>query len=208
MKKIVVILFCYILASCMVEAGRFLENEQGKSYDVSEAIFIPDSLLPVKEFYHIEKKDYVPLPEPYTVSVQFGLPIGINEGDIQSYTNDSLCPRLKYSLRILGPVLPLVKLNSFSFTHKKDGDTIPCILYCRIRGREIHIIDSLPAIFTNDVKKELNMSSFIIFAESNQSYAFTEKIYINYDIEVGNKRFIKQAKYSKKTHFDRRPKIW
>jgi len=220
LEVVVFLLLCHILSSC-VDIGRTLESENGYS-DVSEAILIPDTLIPVKEFYRDGEK--IPLSDPYTVSLHFGIPTYLNVDDIQTYNSN--LPRLKYHFSIPCPVLPPVKLNSFSFTDKK-GDTIPCILYYKTRdttnkvvtdiiingsylvtdGIVINIIDSFPAIFTNDIKKEMS-GGFTVFAECSQSYASIKTVYINYDIEVGDKRFVKQCKYTKKWYFDMRPKLW
>ena len=149
-------------------------------------------------------------------------PKGSNEDDIQKYNSSR--PRLKYYFSIPTPVLPTVKINSFSFTDKK-GDTIPSILYYRTvgelleivevggnswekRDRVVNIIDSLPVIFTDSIKKEKKMAGgFTVFAECSQSYASIKTIYINYDIEVGDKRFVKHIKYKKKWYIDMRPKF-
>lgn len=193
MKRIagvMMVLSCF-LSSCMVDVGRRIVNEKDSFYDVYDFITVPV------------------LDTVSKISVEFGLnPGGMGDDDIQQYSSDSLLPRLRYQFSIPCPVLPNVKLNSFSFTRKKDRDTIPGILYYRTDGRVIHIIDSLPVIFTNEIKKNMKNMTFTIYAESEQSYASTNSIYINYDIEVGNQRFIKKTKYSKKWYSDWRPKIW
>jgi len=162
-----------------VDTGRVLENEKGTSYDVYSYFAVPD-----------------------TVRVQFGLS---NDEDIQKYSSSR--KRLKYRFCIPCPVLPTVKLNSFSFTREKDGDTIPCVLYYRTKGRVVNIIDSLPVIFTDSIEKGKKMVVFEIFAECSQSYAATKTVYINYDIEVGSECFVKQIKYTKKRYWDWRPKF-
>jgi hypothetical protein len=184
----------------MADVGIILENEEGNISDVYEFATMPKSMFADTEFYHIEKKTYVPISGD--VFLNFGMLSGVNEEDIQTYSNDD--PRLKYHFLVATPVLPTIKLNSFSFTNKK-GETIPSILYYRTDGRVVHIIDNFPAIFTNDIKKDMRHRSFIIFAECSQSYAATKTIYINYDIEVGNKRFIRKAKYREKWYIDWRP---
>lgn len=180
-----------ILSSCMVNLGRRVVNAKGSFYDIYE---------------------YITVPVPDTVSsisVNFGLnPGGMGDDDIQQYSSDSLLPRLKYQFSIPCPVLPTVKLNSFSFTRKKDNDTIPFVLYYRTDGREVHVIDSLPVVFTNEIKKNLKIVPFEIFAECEQSYASTKKVYIHYDIEVGDKRYVINSKYKKEWYTDWRPKIW
>lgn len=192
MKRIVsfIALFC-VLTSCMVNIGRRVVNEDGNFYDVDEYITVP-------------LNDTVA-----EVSVEFGLnPGGMGDDDIQQYSSDSLLPRLKYQFSIPCPVLPTVKLNSFVFLQKKDSDTIPCILYYRTDGREVHVIDSLPAIFTNEIKKNLKIIPFEIFAECEQSYASTKNIYVHYDIEVGDKRYVIHTRYKNEWYTDWRPKIW
>lgn len=203
-----------------VDTGFLLYNEEGKFYDVSEVIHnIPKAMFEVTEFYHIEKKTYVPISGDVSVDFAIG-----NDEDIQKYSSDSLNSRLKYRFIIPTPVLPTIKLNSFSYTDK-NGNIIPSILYYKTEGEVlgiikvgdisweetdiiINIIDSLPVIFTNRIKKDMENMTFEIFAECSQSYVSIDTVYINYDIEVGNKRFIKQCKYSKKQYWDRRPKFW
>ena len=197
----IVLLSC-VLSSC-VDTGFLLYNEDGKFYDVYEGITVPILDTVVK------------------VGLDFAINGMYNEEDIQKYSSSR--PRLKYYFSIPTPILPTVKLNSFSFTDKK-GDTIPSILYYRTvgevleivevagnswekRDRVVNIIDSLPVIFTDSIKKEKKINGFVIFAECSQSYASIKTVYINYDIEVGDKRFVKQCKYTKKRYWDWRPKF-
>ena len=186
MKKVIVVLLLYsVLYSCTNSPYKSFENEGGLSYDVYKSIAVPFLDTVVK------------------VSLEFGI---TSDDDIQKYDSDSL-PRLKYSFHMPCPVLPNVKLNSFSFT-SEEGNIVPSILYYRTDGRVVHIIDSLPAIFTNDIKKHMKNRSFEIFVECSQSYYETKIIYVNYDIEVGGKQFVKQVKYEGKIKPDRRPKLW
>ena len=161
-----------------------LVNEEEKQYDID---------------------DYYNVPE--RVRIQFELCIAIGDADIQGYDSDSKNSRLKYRIIIPTPILPIVKLNSFFFTDKK-GNIIPSIIYYRTNNNEAHIIDNLPVIFTNDIKQHMRNEMFQIFVECSQSYNETDFIYINYDVKVGTEHFRKQSKYSKKTFFDWRPKIW
>ncbi len=208
MERIVIyIIASCLLSSCKVEVGKMLVNEKGTFSDVDEYIIVPDSMFAVKEFYHIEKKTYVSIDGE--VRVVFGLNAGgRNDNDIQTYNgSDSLYPRIKYHFIIPTPVLPTVKLNAFSFTDKK-GNAIPCILYYRTVDNEVRIIDSLPVVFINEDAENMLFTMFRVYAECCQSYASTKTIYINYDIEVGNKHFVRQIKYRRKNYVDWRPKFW
>ena len=139
----------FVLSSC-VDTGFILYNEEGKNYDVYEGITLSKDMFEDTVFYHKDKKTYVPISG--RVGVDFG--IDIYEENIQKYNgSDSLHQRLKYHFSIPTPVLPTVKLNSFSFINK-NGDTIPHFLYYRTEGRVVNIIDSLPVIFTDGIKKE------------------------------------------------------
>jgi hypothetical protein len=242
MKKIVFIttLFC-TFCSC-VNIGSVLVNEEGRTYDVRESIAIPDSMFRTKLFYRSDIEGYDTISGK--VVVEFGslsagfqdlysdsLPTGTYSLYPKTYSSH---PRFKYAFSIPTPVLPYIKLNSFSFTDK-DGSTIPCILYYKTDNKNdsvikyitgtvydlyetiyyntayttfatiINIIDSFPAIFTNDIKSD---RMFEIYAECSQSYRETKLIYVNYDIEIGNKRYIKHVKYESKWHLDIRPKLW
>ena len=193
-----------MLYSC-VDTGLSLDNENGTSHDVCDffVISILDTMANVR--------------------IDFAINGMYNEEDIQKYSSSH--SRLKYYFSVT-PHLPIIKLNSFSFTSEK-GDTIPSVLYYKTRdtnnkivtdiivndsflvvdGTIINIIDSFPAIFTNDIKNEMK-GGFRIFAECSKSYREIKTININYDIEVGNEHFIKQCKYEKKRYWDWRPKIW
>jgi len=193
MLKILLFLLCILLSifciSC-VSIGRDLVNEEGTYTDVYGYFNVPERVR-----ITFEVPDYL-----------------YNVENIQNYDSDPLQKRFKYSFCIPTPVLPVVKLNSFSFTDEK-GNIIPCILYYKSDDKTdgsviINIIGNLPAVFTNDIKKEFNVRSFEIFAECSQSFRQTETIYVNYDIEVGDTRFVKQIRYRKKFFFDWRPKLW
>jgi hypothetical protein len=181
LKVIINILFytsLLCLSSCRADIRKDLVNKESVNWDIDDS-----------------SREY------YPISLKFGL---VSDDDIRKYTNDSLHTRLKYSFLMPCRELPVVKLNSFSFT--KDNDTIPCSFYYRTDGRKVNIIDSLPAIFTNDVKRNITNRSFEIFAECSQSYYETKTVFINYDIEVGDKRIIKSIQYRRKWFFDFRPK--
>lgn len=207
MRKITLyfVLLC-IFASCRLDLSSWLVNENDDIYDVSESIDLPDSLFDVTEFYHIEKKTYVPIPG--YVCPEFGLNVtASNEKDILTYTSDSLHKRLKYNFSIPTPVLPRVTLNYFSFTDE-EGNLIPSVIYYNTINDEIHIIDKLPIIFTHKDEQNMRSRMFNIYVEGSQSYASTNVVYVNYDIEVGNKRYIKHVKYSRNKYYDWRPKFW
>jgi len=186
MVKTLLFLLCVIfLVFCIscVSIGRDLFNEEGTYTDVYGYFYVPEM-----------------------VSITFEQNVMYNEEDIQKYDSYPLHERFKYRFSIPTPVLPVVKLNSFSFTDRK-GNIIPCILYYKSDDKTdgsviINIIGNLPAVFTNDIKKDMNNRSFVIFAECSQSIRQIETIYVNYDIEVGDTRFVKQIKYRKKIYFD------
>ncbi|MBR4339620.1 MAG: hypothetical protein IKN37_08085 [Bacteroidales bacterium] len=183
-------LFFFLILSCFmcscIAVGLSLENKDEDVYDVYEAVPVPNI-------------DTVP-----PASVDFGFNFLYNEEDIQY---KSLIPRLKYLFQIHGYIKPTVKLNSFSFTNAK-GDTIPSVLYYRSGKREVHIIDSLPIVFTDEMIKEQNIITGIrIFAEGSRSELFLWTLYVNYDIEVGDKHYVENIKYTKKLLWDVRPKM-
>ena len=191
MKKIVSFIFlCGVLSSCL-DTGLMLVNEEGSSlFDVNEYITIPVTVADTV----VEKR----------VRVSFGLTAGGNgDNDIQKYP-DSQYSRLKYRFAVLTPVIPTVRINSFSYTRENDKDTIPCILYYRNKKDEAVIIEKFPAVFTNEIKSDMLSEMFIIFAECSQSYYKTKQIYVNYDIEVGDKRYAKQIHYITKRYWDSR----
>ncbi len=218
MKKIVVfILVCMVASSC-IGIGRVLVNADKDFVDVSEKVEVPVSQLPVNYFYSY-KDEKETISDPYRVRVEFG----VTSKNVDILTYDSKHPRFNYYFEFPCPILPTIKFNSFSFTDK-NGDTIPCVLYYKtddtlhmIRKRiidslyvetyrqVINIIDSFPIVFTNDIKYN---AVFGIYAECSKSERELKEIVVNYDVEVGSKRYIKHVTYKKKTFFDFRPKIW
>lgn len=188
-KMIVFIIISCVFCSC-VDTGLILLNEMDKNYDVYEAVPIPgiDTSMTTCE----------------TAGVEFGINVIYNEEDIQQYSSPD--PRLKYYFEVLAPTKPTVKLNSFSFTGA-NGDTIPSILYYRTQNRMVNIIDTLPVIFTDEMVKKLDMSPLIIWAECSQSYKSIKIVNVNYNIEVGDKQYIKKCQYKKKRYWDIRPKF-
>ena len=192
MRKITFAILCSVLTSCMVDVSNWLANEDGNDYDVNEFFTVP-----------VIMSDSIVEKHLWTT---FGLNGSTNDRiDVLKYP-DSLGGRVKYQFAIGG--FTTIELNSFSFTRQKDGDTIPSTLYYRnyITDSRV-IIDSLPVIFTKDVKEITLGGTFAIYAECSQAYYVTEQVYVNYDIEVGNRRYVKQVKYSKKRNWDWRPKI-
>lgn len=190
-KMIVFIIISCVFCSC-VDTGLILLNEMDKNYDVYEAVPIPgiDTSMTTCE----------------TAGIEFGFNVIYNEGDIQQYSSPD--PRLKYRFTVLAPTEPTVKLNSFSFTDA-HGDTIPSVLYYRTKNRVVNIIDTLPIVFTAEMVKELEMVTLTIWAECSQSSKSIKKLlYVNYDIEVGDKQYIKKCQYKKKRYWDIRPKLW
>jgi len=179
LQYFLIVIFFILCISC-VSISRGLVNEEGKWDDIWSDYEVPEK-----------------------VWINAGIAITISNDDIQKYSSAPLQdPRLKYRFDVSTPVLPVVKLNSFSYIDK-DGNIIPCILYRRLQGF-IYIIDELPVVFLDDKER----GGCEIFAECSQSYWQTKMIYVNYDIEVGNTRFVKHIKYSKKTFFDWRPKFF
>lgn len=189
-KMIIFIIISCVFYSC-VDTGLILLNEMDKNYDVYEAVPIPGidtSMTTCK-----------------TAGVEFGFNVIYNEGDIQQYSTPD--PRMKYYLQVLAPTEPTVKLNSFSFTDA-HGDTIPSVLYYRTKNRMVNIIDTLPVVFTAEIVKRQGMATLTIWAECSQSYKSIKVINVNYDIEVGDKQYIKKCQYKKKRYWDIRPKLW
>lgn len=188
-KSLVYIILSCILNSC-VWVGFALENKN-QGPDVREAVPIPNSETTDTAFK--------------TATVEFSFNYIYNEKDILQY--DSPEPRLKYFFNIIAPVEPTVKLNSFSFTNAR-GDTIPSILYYRTKHRKVNIIDSLPIMFTADLVTELKMSTLTIWAECSKSEKEVNILFVNYDIMVGDKHYVKSIKYKKKLVGEIRPQIW
>ena len=189
-KMIIFIIISCVLCSC-VTTGLELVNGKNDTYDVCEAVPIHgiDTSKTTRK----------------TASVEFGINFLYNEEDIQQYSSPD--PRMKYYLQVLAPTEPTVKLNSFSFTDA-HGDTIPSVLYYRTKNRMVNIIDTLPVVFTAEMVKEQEMATLTIWAECSQSYKSIKVINVNYDIEVGDKQYIKKCRYKKKRYWDIRPKLW
>lgn len=189
-KMIFFFIISCVLCSCVsTELG--LVNKMHDTYDVYEAVPIPgiDTSGTTRK----------------TATVKFGINFLYNEEDIQQYSSPD--PRMKYYLQVLAPTEPTVKLNSFSFTDA-HGDTIPSVLYYRTKNRMVNIIDTLPVVFTAEMVKEQEMATLTIWAECSQSYKSIKVINVNYDIEVGDKQYIKKCRYKKKRYWDIRPKLW
>ncbi len=130
------------------------------------------------------------------------------EENLLQYSNDTLLPRLQYSLSIHTPKYPIVKLNSFAFTRGKDKDTISFILYYQSLYIDPVIIDSLPFILPSCYSND-SLAHFEIVAECSESYLNTQEVYISYDIEFGEDRIVrKNIHYKKKLDIEIRPKIW
>ena len=193
MKSFFFLIICNIVSSCIVDIGKNLVNELDEWRDVYEYIPITVSISDIT----IEEE----------VFVQLELATTIIDRDIKRYP-DSQYPRLKYRIAIFGAVLPSIRINSFYFTCEKDKDTIPCILYYRDKNDFIVIIENFPVVFTNEIREEMLHDRFQIFVECRQSYYNTDKIHINYDIEVGDRRYVKKIKYRRKFYMDWRPKLW
>lgn len=133
--------------------------------------------------------------KPY---LEFGLYV---RKDAYKYKTDSLNPRLKYIFEILAPKLPPIKLNAITFTRKIDRDTIPLKLYYDTAYLKQAAINDLPFIIIKD------HSGIKIIAESSESYYQTKKIYISYDIEIGEERIIrKNIEYKRKLQVDCQPR--
>lgn len=189
MKKLIVFIILSCVSSSCIVVGFALANENGSLDDVYEAVPIPgiDTSLSVRK----------------KALVEFGFK-SYNEENILQYNSPE--PRLKYCFNVLARTNPTVKLNSFSFTDAK-GDTIPSVLYYRTQNRVV-IIDTLPIVFTAEIIKEKGIYGPRIFAECSKSEKSINKLYVNYDIEVGDTHYVKSIKYTKKLAWDMRPKIW
>lgn len=136
-----------------------------------------------------------------------GLDFEVTTGsDLYKYSNDSLNERLWYQFQITGPKLPLVKLNSFSFTRKKDRDSIPYHIYFKSDNKILPTpIINLPFYIPQDLIGRPDI--FLIIAECSESYFQTKTIYISYDIEVGDDQIVKKnIKYTRRWRIDCRPK--
>lgn len=190
MKKLIILaIISSVLFSSCITGGFDLFNERRTLYDVSG--FVPFSTVAGTD----------------TADVEFGVETG---NDIQQYDTDTQYVRFKYYFKVLyyigSPIIPTVKLNSFSYTDAQ-GDTIPSILYYYGGPEwELHIIDSLPVIFTEEMLKQQEYG-FKIYAECNQSYKSTREIYVNYDIKVCDSSYVKHVKYERKLYLDMRPTI-
>jgi len=159
-------------------------------------------------------KDFTDI-EDFSNEKLYGIRFGVETGkDVYKYINDSLNPRLQYQFSISTPSMPLVKLHSFSFTREKDGDTIPYKLHYKTnlqyKKDSTYVpyteIASLP--FSIDTSLIGKRNTLKIIAECSQSYYETKKkIYISYDIEVGDERIIKKnIEYKRRWQIDCRPK--
>ena len=189
MKQFIIfIILSWVLCSC-VTVGFALNNEDGSSTDVCEAVPIPgiDTSLTARK----------------TALAEFGFTA--NYDDRLHYSSPE--PRLKYCFKVIARIEPTVKLNSFSFTDAK-GDTIPSVLYCRTKNRGVYIIDTLPIVLTDEIVKEKGMYGPTIIAECSHSCKSIKKLYVNYDIEVGDTHYVKSIKYKRKWFLDIRPQIW
>ena len=188
MKQLIVFIILSCVSSSCIVVGFALANENDSLDDVYEAVPIPgiDTSLTVRE----------------KAVVEFGFTA--NYDNILQYSSHE--PRLKYRFEVIARIDPTVKLNSFSFTDAK-GDTIPSVLYYRTQNRVV-IIDTLPIVFTAEILKEKGMYSPTIFAECSKSEKSINRLYVNYDIEVGDTHYVKSIKYTKKLAWDMRPKFW
>ena len=190
MKQLIVFIILSCVSSSCIVVGFALANENDSLDDVYEAVPIPgiDTSLTVRE----------------KAVVEFGFTA--NYDNILQYSSHE--PRLKYRFEVIARIDPTVKLNSFSFTDAK-GDTIPFVLYYRSKnGKVVNIIDTLPIVFTAEILKEKGMYSPTIFAECSKSEKSINRLYVNYDIEVGDTHYVKSIKYTKKLAWDMRPKFW
>jgi hypothetical protein len=177
-----------IFSSCVVYNE--WHSEEGYIFDVSDFLYIFDN----------ERNDSIKELEVY-----FSLS-NCSHG-IRSKESKSSPRTLRYnfhissSYRVSSPIMPDVKINSFSFIDEK-GDTIPTILYVQLLNKRKILIDTLLKSLTDEVKNETKYDCISIMVESDQSCYNTKLFYVNYDIEVGNKRYLKHIKYRRKWFFD------
>jgi hypothetical protein len=136
------------------------------------------------------------LTVPDSVSVQFGL--GYYNGSKMSYEfsidpyHDSL-------------FTGTITLNSFSISLEKEGNPISYqTLEHRYYGDtilndyRIEKIDNLPFIWHIKDKKE---PFFTFYIKYNISTKKMKKLFVSYDIEIGDKRIIRDRVEYEKTHF-------
>ena len=177
-----------ILSSCVVYNE--WHSEEGYIFDVGDFLYIFDS----------ESNDSIKELEVYFSL--YNCSHGIKSKEAKSSPRTlSYSFHISSSYRVSSPIMPDVKINSFSFTDKK-GDTIPTVLYVKLLNKRKILIDTLLNSLTDEVKNETKYDCIHIIAESEQSCYNTKLFYVNYDIEVGNKRYLKQIKYKRKWFFD------
>jgi len=121
--------------------------------------------------------------------------------EIKKYNSDTSKPRLAYTFAFLAPTIPDIKIHSFSFT-RLNGDVIPSVLYYKcLEG--VEIIDSFPTILSENTLKKRNSNGLYMVAECSESFNKTNKVYINFDMEVGGVRVDTSILYTTKWYIDR-----
>ena len=181
---ILLISLCSVFHSCVVYNE--WHSEEGYIFDVSDFLYVFDN----------ERNDSVKELEVY-----FSLDNcshGIKSKEFESSPRTlSYSFHISSSYRVSSPIMPNVKINSFSFTDNK-GDTIPTVLYVKLLNKRKILIDTLLSSLTDEVKNETKYDCVHIIVESDKSCYNTKLFYVNYDIEVGNKHYINQIKYRRK----------
>ena len=127
------------------------------------------------------------------------------------YSKDTLHPRLLYEFEMVARSMPLIKLNSFSFSKKMDGvEPIPYHVYLDSYGGlkvPITLVDSLPFYLPDSIQGRGGVLQIVV--ESSEACYETDILYISYDIEVGAKRIVKEnIMYKRRWTFDWRPKLF
>lgn len=124
------------------------------------------------------------------------------------YSTDTLYPRLLYEFEVHTSSFPAIKLNSFSFSRKKDGvEPIPYRAY--MYSYQLHTYTPLDIPYAIPDSLHGESGSIVIVIESSESYYQTKKLYVNYDIEVGDLYIVKKnIKYRRRLYFDWRPKLF
>jgi hypothetical protein len=137
--------------------------------------------------------------------IYFNSELTTTEG-IKDYTSDSLDPRLAYELSFLGPKIPKITINSFSFK-RKNGEIIPSVFFYKSDTGNV-MINSLPVTFVEKDSLLINISGLVIYAECSESFHETKEVFVNFDIQIDTIRVDTTFYYSRKLFFDCRPKLF
>ena len=137
---LLLIILCSIFSSCVIYNE--WHSEEGYIFDVSDYLYIFDN----------ERNDSIKELEVYFSLDNCSHGIRAKEAKLSSRT-------LRYNFHISAsylvscPVMPDVKVISFSFTDK-NGDTIPTVLYVQLLNKRKILIDTLLESLTDEMKNE------------------------------------------------------